>query len=122
MALAAIENGADKIRINPGNIGNPERVKAVVDAAKERNTRNSSPTESFHVSIFPDVLPAAEAIRREVSVLSDTPNGWTVSYTHLDVYKRQIKRHASSNAFLKSYLIGFPSSKFCTVSSVSIPR
>ena len=37
MALAAIENGADKIRINPGNIGNLERVKAVVDAAKERN-------------------------------------------------------------------------------------
>ena len=37
LALAAIENGADKIRINPGNIGNPERVKAVVDAAKERN-------------------------------------------------------------------------------------
>ena len=37
MALAAIENGADKIRINPGNIGNPERVKTVVDAAKERN-------------------------------------------------------------------------------------
>lgn len=37
MALAAIENGAEKIRINPGNIGNPERVKAVVDAAKERN-------------------------------------------------------------------------------------
>ena len=29
MALAAIENGADKIRINPGNIGNLERVKAV---------------------------------------------------------------------------------------------
>ena len=37
MALAAIENGADKIRINPGNIGSVERVKAVVDAAKERN-------------------------------------------------------------------------------------
>ena len=36
LALAAIENGADKIRINPGNIGNRERVKAVVDAAKER--------------------------------------------------------------------------------------
>ena len=40
MALAAIENGADKIRINPGNIGNPERVKAVVDAAKERISRS----------------------------------------------------------------------------------
>lgn len=37
LAIAAIENGADKIRINPGNIGSPDRVKAVVDAAKERN-------------------------------------------------------------------------------------
>ena len=37
MAIAAMENGADKIRINPGNIGGAHRVKAVVDAAKERN-------------------------------------------------------------------------------------
>lgn len=37
LAIAAIEHGADKIRINPGNIGSAERVKAVVDAAKERN-------------------------------------------------------------------------------------
>lgn len=37
LALAAIENGADKIRINPGNIGSEERVRAVVEAAKERN-------------------------------------------------------------------------------------
>lgn len=36
LALAAIEHGADKIRINPGNIGSRDRVKAVVDAAKER--------------------------------------------------------------------------------------
>ncbi len=36
LAVAAIENGADKIRINPGNIGSAGRVKAVVDAAKER--------------------------------------------------------------------------------------
>lgn len=36
MAIAAIENGADKIRINPGNIGSKENVKAVVDAAKKR--------------------------------------------------------------------------------------
>lgn len=35
LAIAAMENGADKIRINPGNIGNKERVKAVVDRAKE---------------------------------------------------------------------------------------
>ena len=37
LAIAAMENGADKIRINPGNIGAIERVKAVVDVAKERN-------------------------------------------------------------------------------------
>ena len=36
LAIAAIENGADKIRINPGNIGGADRVRAVVDAAKER--------------------------------------------------------------------------------------
>ncbi|MDD7520598.1 MAG: flavodoxin-dependent (E)-4-hydroxy-3-methylbut-2-enyl-diphosphate synthase [Lachnospiraceae bacterium] len=37
LAIAAIENGADKIRINPGNIGSNEKVKAVVDAAKKAN-------------------------------------------------------------------------------------
>ena len=37
MAIAAMENGADKIRINPGNIGSIDRIKAVVDCAKERN-------------------------------------------------------------------------------------
>ncbi|MGO5165371.1 MULTISPECIES: flavodoxin-dependent (E)-4-hydroxy-3-methylbut-2-enyl-diphosphate synthase [unclassified Candidatus Paralachnospira] len=36
LAIAAIENGADKIRINPGNIGGKDRVEAVVSAAKER--------------------------------------------------------------------------------------
>jgi len=36
LAIAAMENGADKIRINPGNIGSVDRVKAVVDVAKER--------------------------------------------------------------------------------------
>ena len=35
MAIAAIENGADKIRSNPGNIGSEERVRAVVEKAKE---------------------------------------------------------------------------------------
>lgn len=37
LAIAAIENGADKIRINPGNIGSTDRIKAVVDAAKAKN-------------------------------------------------------------------------------------
>lgn len=37
MAIAAMENGADKIRINPGNIGGRDKVAAVVAVAKERN-------------------------------------------------------------------------------------
>lgn len=37
LAIASIECGADKIRINPGNIGSLERVQAVVDKAKEYN-------------------------------------------------------------------------------------
>ncbi|MCM1282145.1 MAG: flavodoxin-dependent (E)-4-hydroxy-3-methylbut-2-enyl-diphosphate synthase [Muribaculaceae bacterium] len=37
LAIAAIEHGADKIRINPGNIGSTGRVQAVVEAARERN-------------------------------------------------------------------------------------
>ena len=36
MAIAAMENGADKIRINPGNIGSRENVAAVVKVARER--------------------------------------------------------------------------------------
>lgn len=36
LAIAAIENGADKIRINPGNIGSRERILAVVKEARDR--------------------------------------------------------------------------------------
>lgn len=37
LAIAAMENGADKIRINPGNIGNKDRVREVVKVAKQLN-------------------------------------------------------------------------------------
>ncbi len=37
MAIAAMENGADKIRINPGNIGGKDRIMEVVRCARERN-------------------------------------------------------------------------------------
>ena len=37
LALAALESGADGLRLNPGNIGEPDKVKAVALAAKERN-------------------------------------------------------------------------------------
>lgn len=38
LAIAAAEGGAAKIRINPGNIGGPERVKAVVEVCREKHT------------------------------------------------------------------------------------
>ena len=41
LAIAAMENGADKIRINPGNIGDEGRVRAVVDRGER--ARNSDP-------------------------------------------------------------------------------
>lgn len=37
LAIAAVENGADCLRINPGNIGSENKVKEVVNACKERN-------------------------------------------------------------------------------------
>ena len=37
LAILAMENGADKIRINPGNIGSRDRIRSVVDCAKERS-------------------------------------------------------------------------------------
>jgi len=37
LALAALDAGVDKIRINPGNIGDEKRIKAIIDKAKERN-------------------------------------------------------------------------------------
>ncbi|MCQ2523308.1 MAG: flavodoxin-dependent (E)-4-hydroxy-3-methylbut-2-enyl-diphosphate synthase [Lachnospiraceae bacterium] len=37
MAVAAIENGADKVRINPGNIGSDDKLREVIKAASERN-------------------------------------------------------------------------------------
>ena len=37
LAIEAVKNGADKIRINPGNIGNEERIKAVVDVCRDKN-------------------------------------------------------------------------------------
>lgn len=37
LAIAAIKSGADGIRINPGNIGGPEKVKKVIEAARERS-------------------------------------------------------------------------------------
>ncbi len=62
LAIAAMEHGADKIRINPGNIGSRERIQAVVDAAKERGIPirvgvNSGSLEKERVEKYHGVTP-----------------------------------------------------------------
>ncbi len=62
LALKAIENGVDKLRINPGNIGGEDRVKAVVDAAKKRRIPirigvNSGSLEKSILEKYGEVTP-----------------------------------------------------------------
>ena len=78
LAIAAIENGADKIRINPGNIGSTERVRAVVDAARERNIPirvgvNSGSLESDILEKYGTVTAEGlvESALRQVGIIED---------------------------------------------------
>ena len=59
MAIAAMENGVDKIRINPGNIGGRDNVKAVIDVAKERNIpiRVGVNSGSLVTKAYPSMYP-----------------------------------------------------------------
>jgi (E)-4-hydroxy-3-methylbut-2-enyl-diphosphate synthase len=62
LALAALESGADKLRINPGNIGSREKVEAVAKAAKERGVpiRVGVNAGSIDRSIYG--MPTAQAL------------------------------------------------------------
>ncbi|MCL2234932.1 MAG: flavodoxin-dependent (E)-4-hydroxy-3-methylbut-2-enyl-diphosphate synthase [Defluviitaleaceae bacterium] len=78
MALAAIEAGADKIRINPGNIGSLDRVKAVADACRKRGIPirvgvNSGSLEQDLIDKFNGVSAEglAESALRNVRILED---------------------------------------------------
>lgn len=78
LALDAIDAGIDKIRINPGNIGSDERVKAVVKKAKERNIpiRIGVNTGSVHKSVlekYEKICPEAlaEEAMRHVKILEE---------------------------------------------------
>lgn len=86
LAIAAMEAGADKIRINPGNIGSRERIKAVVDVAKERNIPIRIGVNSG--SLEKDILKKnggvtaeglAESALRNVQIIED------MGYDHLVV-------------------------------------
>jgi len=76
LALQAVEAGVDKLRINPGNIGSKERVKAVVSAAKERGIPirvgvNSGSLEKSLLAKYkgPTASALVESALREVHLL-----------------------------------------------------
>src|SRR5690554_831553 len=78
LALIAIESGVDKLRINPGNIGDIERVKAVVNACKEKNIPirigvNAGSLEKDLRLIYSNDIPTAlvESAKRHVKILED---------------------------------------------------
>jgi len=78
LAVAAAENGADKLRINPGNIGGPERVRAVAAAARERGIPirvgvNSGSLDRDLIEKYGGVTPEglAESALRGVKLLED---------------------------------------------------
>ena len=82
LAVGAIEAGCDKVRINPGNIGSEERVRAVVDAAKAakipiRVGVNSGSLEKDILEKYGHVTAEAlaESALRNVKMLEDMDFG-----------------------------------------------
>ncbi len=78
LALAVMERGIDKLRINPGNIGSPDRIKQVVQAAKQKNIPirigvNSGSLEKDLLEKFGGVTPEGltESALRHVKILED---------------------------------------------------
>ena len=78
LALLAIENGADKIRINPGNIGKPEYVKLICDKCNEYNIPirigvNSGSLEKEFEEIYGShsVKGMVESIKKHVKMLEN---------------------------------------------------
>lgn len=76
LALASIENGVDKLRINPGNIGDEAKIKEVVEAAKENKTPirigvNGGSLEKDILLKYGGVTPEAlvESASRHVEIL-----------------------------------------------------
>lgn len=82
LAIAAMEAGADKIRINPGNIGSYDRIKAVVDVAKEREIPirvgvNSGSLEKDIIEKYGSVTAdgLAESALRNIKYIEDMDYG-----------------------------------------------
>lgn len=78
LAIAAMENGVDKIRLNPGNIGHVDRVRAAVDVARERGIPirigvNAGSLDKELLSLYGGVCPEAlvESALSHVRILED---------------------------------------------------
>lgn len=78
LAIAAVENGADKIRINPGNIGSRERIQAVVDTCRKQNIPirvgvNSGSLEKQLIEKYGGVTPEGlvESALDKVKIIED---------------------------------------------------
>lgn len=78
LAITAIEKGADKVRINPGNIGSKDRVKSVVDCATERGIPirigvNSGSLEKQLLDKYQGITPEAlvESALKHVFILEE---------------------------------------------------
>lgn len=78
LALIAIESGIDKVRINPGNIGSTEKVKAVVDACKEKHIPirigvNGGSLEKEFLEKYGEPTPEGmvESAMKHVKILED---------------------------------------------------
>lgn len=78
IAVGCIEAGIDKIRINPGNIGNSEKVKEIVKAASERNTpiRVGVNAGSLRPELYdkyggPTVEAMMEDLDRQIAIIED---------------------------------------------------
>lgn len=78
IALEAIKSGVDKVRINPGNIGSKEKVKAVVEACKEKNIPirigvNGGSLEKELLEKYgkPTAEAMVESARKHVKILED---------------------------------------------------
>ncbi|QJA08300.1 flavodoxin-dependent (E)-4-hydroxy-3-methylbut-2-enyl-diphosphate synthase [Romboutsia sp. CE17] len=95
LALEAIEQGVDGVRINPGNIGSIEKVKAVVEKCKERNLKirigvNGGSLEKELLEKYGSATPEAlvESALGHVKILEDLDfHNIVISLKSSDIYK-----------------------------------
>lgn len=78
LAVAAMENGADKIRINPGNLGSDDKLRAVVSCARERNIPirvgvNGGSLDKDLIERYGGITPEGlcESAMRKVAMITD---------------------------------------------------